>query len=99
MWIMKNEPRKKKSCSGSRCGWKRRTHFSTGSTCAKRRLISRSVSQRARRRMSEREMPDLHYVMEIEPPDLGADVKAVGLGLMEGESREPAPGKHPGRIL
>jgi hypothetical protein len=35
---------------------------------------------------------DLHYVMEIEPLDLGADVKAVGLDLMEVESREPAHG-------
>jgi hypothetical protein len=42
--------------------------------------------------MPEREMPDLHYVMEIEPLDLGADVKAVGLDLMEVESREPAHG-------
>jgi hypothetical protein len=30
--------------------------------------------------------------MEVEPLDLGADVKAVGLDLMEVESREPAQG-------
>jgi hypothetical protein len=48
--------------------------------------------------MSEREMPDLHYVMEIEPLDLGADVKAVGLDLMEVESREPARGSDAAHI-
>ena len=37
--------------------------------------------------MPERPMPepktaDLHYVMEVEPLDLGADAKAVGLDLM-----------------
>jgi len=37
-------------------------------------------------------MTDLHYVMEIEPLDLGSDVKAVGFDLMEVESREPARG-------
>jgi hypothetical protein len=43
-------------------------------------------------------MPDLHYVMEIEPLDLGADVKAVGLDLMEVESREPAHGSDAAHI-
>lgn len=43
-------------------------------------------------------MPDLHYVMEVEPLDLGADVKAVGLDLMEVESREPARGGDAARI-
>ena len=43
-------------------------------------------------------MPDLHYVMEIEPLDLGADVKAVGLDLMEVESREPAHGSDAANI-
>ena len=43
-------------------------------------------------------MADLHYVMEIEPLDLGADVKAVGLDLMEVESREPAKGGDAARI-
>ena len=43
-------------------------------------------------------MPDLHYVMEIEPLDLGADVKAVGLDLMEVESREPARGSDAAHI-
>jgi hypothetical protein len=42
--------------------------------------------------MPDRAMTDLHYVMEVEPLDLGADVKAVGLDLMEVESREPAHG-------
>ena len=40
----------------------------------------------------------LHYVMEVEPLDLGADVKAVGLDLMEVESREPARGIDAARI-
>jgi hypothetical protein len=48
--------------------------------------------------MSEPAMPDLHYVMEVEPLDLGADVKAVGLDLMEVESREPARGSDAARI-
>jgi len=48
--------------------------------------------------MPEPAMPDLHYVMEIEPLDLGADVKAVGLDLMEVESREPARGGDAARI-
>jgi hypothetical protein len=43
-------------------------------------------------------MPDLHYVLEIEPLDLGADVKAVGLDLMEVESREPAKGSDAAHI-
>jgi hypothetical protein len=43
-------------------------------------------------------MTDLHYVMEIEPLDLGADVKAVGLDLMEVESREPAHGSDAAHI-
>ena len=36
--------------------------------------------------------------MEVEPLDLGADVKAVGLDLMEVESREPARGSDAARI-
>jgi hypothetical protein len=48
--------------------------------------------------MPEPAMADLHYVMEVEPLDLGADVKAVGLDLMEVESREPARGGDAARI-
>ncbi len=40
----------------------------------------------------------LHYVMEIEPIDLGADVKSVSFDLMEVESREPARGSDAARI-
>ena len=43
-------------------------------------------------------MSDLHYVLEIEPIDLGTDVKAVGLDLMEVESREPARGRDAAHI-
>jgi hypothetical protein len=43
-------------------------------------------------------MTDLHYVLEVEPLDLGADVKAVGLDLMEVESREPAHGSDAAHI-
>jgi hypothetical protein len=48
--------------------------------------------------MSEPTMADLHYVLEVEPLDLGADVKAVGLDLMEVESREPAQGSDAAHI-
>lgn len=52
--------------------------------------------------MPDRTMPnprkELHYVMEVEPLDLGVDVKAVGLDLMEVESREPAHGVDAARI-
>ena len=43
-------------------------------------------------------MTDLHYVLEVEPLDLGSDVKAVGLDLMEVESREPAHGSDAAHI-
>jgi hypothetical protein len=43
-------------------------------------------------------MTDLQYVLEVEPLDLGADVKAVGLDLVEIESREPARGTDAARL-
>jgi hypothetical protein len=48
--------------------------------------------------MPERARTDLHYVLEVEPLDLGADVKAVSLDLMEVESREPAHGSDAAQI-
>ena len=48
--------------------------------------------------MPEPESAGLHYVLEIEPIDLGPDVKAVGLDLMEVESREPAQGQDAAQI-
>ncbi len=38
------------------------------------------------------------YLLEVEPLDLGADVKAVGLELMDPESREPVRGADAARI-
>ncbi|HEY2647490.1 MAG TPA: hypothetical protein VGI34_10975, partial [Candidatus Acidoferrales bacterium] len=43
-------------------------------------------------------MADLHYILEVEPLDLGAEVKAVGLDLVEIESREPAHGADAARL-
>ena len=37
-------------------------------------------------------MPDPEFLLEVEPLDLGPDVKAVGLDLTEMESREPVRG-------
>ena len=38
------------------------------------------------------------YLLEVEPLDLGADVKAVGLELVERESREPVRGAEAARV-
>jgi hypothetical protein len=46
----------------------------------------------------ECEMTDVQYILEVEPLDLGADVKAVGLDLVEMESREPARGADAARL-
>ena len=43
-------------------------------------------------------MDDLRYVLEVEPLDLGPDVKAVGLDLVEIETREPARGPDAARL-
>lgn len=38
------------------------------------------------------------YLLEVEPLDLGADVKAVGLELVERETREPVRGAQAARV-
>jgi len=43
-------------------------------------------------------MPDPEYILEVEPLELGSDVKAVGLDLVEIESREPARGREAARL-
>ena len=43
-------------------------------------------------------MADPQYTLEVEPLDLGADVKAVGLDLVEQEGREPARGPDAARL-
>lgn len=41
---------------------------------------------------------DVQYVLEVEPLDLGEDVKAVGLDLVEIETREPVRGADAARL-
>jgi hypothetical protein len=48
--------------------------------------------------MLERATKDHPYILEVEPLDLGVDVKAVGLELVEMESREPARGADAARV-
>ncbi len=43
-------------------------------------------------------METLAYRLEVEPLDLGEDVKAVGLELVDRESRDPLRGPEAGRI-
>jgi hypothetical protein len=43
-------------------------------------------------------MEDPPYILEVEPLGLGADVKAVGLELLEMESREPVRGADAARV-
>ena len=43
-------------------------------------------------------MDDPPYILEVEPLDLGADAKAVGLELVETDSREPARGADAARV-
>jgi len=43
-------------------------------------------------------MADLQYILEVEPLDLGVDVKAIGLELVEIESREPVRGGDAARL-
>jgi hypothetical protein len=41
---------------------------------------------------------EIVYLLEVEPLDLGADVKAIGLELIDPESREPVRGAEAARI-
>jgi hypothetical protein len=43
-------------------------------------------------------MPNPLYILEVEPLDLGTDVKAVGLDLVDIENREPARGADAARL-
>jgi hypothetical protein len=43
-------------------------------------------------------LEETHYRLEVESMDLGADVRAVGLELMDPETREPATGAGATRI-
>ena len=44
-------------------------------------------------------MPSLRYLLDVEPLDLGSDVRAVGLELVEAdENREPVRGEDAAKI-
>src|ERR1700675_3291179 len=94
-------PKKKKSLTGSRSGWKLPTPSSIGSKFANNLRNSRINSPcPGLRKMAPAPRKNKSvYLLEIEPLDLGADVRAMGLELTEAdENREPIRGTDAARI-
>src|SRR4029077_6452030 len=87
-------PKKKKSPSGSPSGSPLPTHFSTGSKSASNRPISSpDFPNFPKKRLS------VLYLLDVEPLDLGPDVRAVGLELVAAdEDREPVRGPGAAKI-
>src|SRR5271156_577150 len=89
-----SELRKKKSRSGSQSGSPLPTRSSIGSKSVNNRPTSRRDFRRHRKRRSR-----LSSLLDVEPLDLGADVRAVGLELVEAdENREPVRGPAAAKI-
>src|ERR1700733_9654802 len=89
-----NAPRRKRSRSGSGFGSILPTRFSIGSKSANNRRIFNQDSLKRRKKRRR-----LRSLLDVEPLDLGSDVRAVGLELVEAdENREPVRGIEASRI-
>src|ERR1700721_1281997 len=92
--MRRTPPRGKRSRRGSGFGSILPTRFSIGSKSASNRRIfdQDSLKRRKKRRR-------LRYLLDVEPLDLGSDVRAVGLELVEAdENRAPVRGPDAAKI-
>src|SRR6202044_2318677 len=100
-WTPTNVPKKKKSLTGSPSGWKLRTPSSIGWKFANNLQSSRisSLCPGSKKTCPAPRKNKSVYLLEIEPLDLGTDVRAMGLELTEAdENREPIRGADAARI-
>src|SRR6202167_1521285 len=96
-----NAPKKKKSPTGSQSGWKRPTPSSIGWKFANNLQSSRinSLCPGSKKTCPAPRKNKSVHLLEIEPLDLGSDVRAMGLELTEAdENREPIRGADAARI-